>query len=209
MFLGGTLWYGMMCRTFLLLERILRSVIVEFSSLSPDSAARISRVRAGGKPTSKMTFGDCVAVAEELVPIVSEHIRLKEPTLATNSPLLPDADLQLWKRAVFLRNRIAHHGPGFLDSVDLNAGRLWRSSVAREPLEDQADEIWRLCRTLYSSPLIIGYLAIKGIPASVSQPELKKAEQVVLELESLRQELSSAGQAASAAVSEFHASDAG
>ncbi len=204
-FLSGTLWYGMMCRSFLLLERILRSAIAELSQLGPVAATEIAKERAGGKPIAQMTFGQCVAFAEVLVPLVS--VRLNNSEFGTDRSLLSHADVQLWKRAVFLRNRMAHHGPGFLDSVDLSAQRIWRSPVEeREPLEVQAEEIWRLCRQLCSSSLIISYLAIKGIPASLTRAQIAKAEQAVMELQlDTRQELRTIGHAASIAVNEFHA----
>jgi hypothetical protein len=209
-FLQGTLWYGMMCRTFLLLERILRSVAAELSLLAPTDAEKIAIERAEGRSLSRMTFGQCLAVVEMLVPLVSKQVFSIHPELDTGQRFLSDADLKLWKRAVALRNRMAHHGPGFLDTVDLNAGRIWRSSITREPLEEQAEEIWRMSRTLCASPLIINCLAVKGSPPAVTRAELIKAQEAVLELRlSVRHEVRASGHAASIAVETFHAAREG
>jgi hypothetical protein len=205
-FFQGTLWYGMMCRTFLLLERILRSVAIELSSLAPKGAAKVVDERAGKRPVSRMTFGQCLAVVEILVPLVSEQVYKVCPKLEFGQMLLTDSDLKLWRRAVFLRNRMAHHGPGFLDSVDLNAGRIWRSSVQREPLETQAEEIWKICRLLCTSPLIVSYLALKGTTPDVTRAELIRVERSIQELRlEMSNEVRTSGNAAALAVDEFHA----
>jgi len=199
-FSHGTLWYGQMCRTFLLLERILRSILQELSSLAPSDAQKFASDRAQGKSVDRMTFGQCLAVIEMLVPVVSQRVCDVRPELA-DQELLSEADLKSWKRSVFLRNRMAHEGPGFLDSVDLQAGRIWRSDDEREPLDVQAQEIWQLSRSLCGSPLILSYLALRGIAPDVSRAELLKIENSMLEVLTVRR----SGDAAMVSINEFHA----
>jgi hypothetical protein len=204
-FLQGTLWYGMMCRTFLLLERILRSVATELLSLAPADAMNIAHKRAvQGRPADRKTFGQCLATVEMLAPLVSKRVCAIHPALAGQT-LLSDKDLILWRRAVFLRNRMAHQGPGFLDSVDLGAGRIWREFDEREPLEAQAKEIWEMCRYLCVSPLIVSYLALKGIAPDMMRAELAKIGESPLELQlSMSDQMKNAGDAA--IINEFHVS---
>jgi len=206
-FFSGTLWYGMMCRNFLLLERILRSIAHELSALAPHDAERIASERAQGKAIERMTFGQCFSVVEGIVPIVSQRIYVICPELAAQT-LLSDADCKLWKRVVSLRNRIAHHGPGFLDSVDLSAGRIWRSTDEREPPEAQAQEIWRVSKSLCKSPLVISYLALKGIAPDVTRAELMKVENSELEIELRKSDKwKTYGELAAKSINEFHAGD--
>ncbi|MGY4617276.1 hypothetical protein ACVWZ4_002503 [Bradyrhizobium sp. USDA 4472] len=204
-FADGTLWYGMMCRTFLLLERILRSIVRDLSSLAPSDAEKIANERAQGRSIDRMTFGQCLAVAEMLVPIVSQRVCAVNSELEGQT-LLSDVDLKIWRRAVWLRNRMAHQGPGFLDTVDLYAGRIWRHADEREPLEVQAQEIWEISRSLCASPLIVAYLALKGITPDRTRAELLKIENSELKLQLLKRgELHAAGQAAETSINEFHA----
>ena len=84
-FFSGTLWYGMMCRNFLLLERILRSIAHELSALAPHDAERIASERAQGKAIERMTFGQCFSVVEGIVPIVSQRIYVICPELAAQT----------------------------------------------------------------------------------------------------------------------------
>jgi hypothetical protein len=209
LFSQGTLWYGMMCRTFLLLGRILRSTAQELSSLAPCDAQTIASKRAQGKSIDRMTFGQCLAVVEMLVPVVSQRVYAVRPELAVEE-LLSQADLKLWKRSVFLRNRMAHQGPGFLDTVDLQAGRIWRCSDEREPLDVQAEEIWQISRTLCASPLIVSYLALRGIAPDVSRAELLKIENSVLQVQlQTFDEVKNISRRGTVSINEFHSPSRG
>jgi hypothetical protein len=53
--------------------------------------------------------------------------------------MLSEDDRIGWNRVVSLRNRMAHEGPGFLDSVDLRAGRIWREYEIDDRLTDKPD----------------------------------------------------------------------
>jgi hypothetical protein len=53
----GTLWYGTMCRSFLLLDRMLRLSLIEVSTVANSEIERASKSSASGKPVSQMTFG--------------------------------------------------------------------------------------------------------------------------------------------------------
>jgi hypothetical protein len=204
-FTTETMWYGMTCRTFLLLEQILRSVLIGLSPIAGEKITRSVKKRAGRKGISAMTFGHCFSVLEELAPILSSDISIRYPELKHLGTLLSDSDLQAWKRAVFLRNRLAHKGPGYLDSVDLYAGRLWRTYSDAEPIEQQAREAWQLARRLCESPLIVICLSIQGIPARVTRQELKMADEIAAKMPIRgRESVISISAAAAQAVNEFH-----
>jgi hypothetical protein len=205
-FTSETMWYGMTCRTFLLLEQILRSVLIELFPIAGEKATRAAKIRAGGKGISAMTFGQCLGVLEELAPFLSTQISIRYPELNDLGTLLSDSDLQAWKRAVFLRNRLAHNGPGYLDAVDLNAGRIWRTYSDQKPIEQQAEEAWQVARRLCISPLITICLSIQGTPAGVTRQELKIADEIATKTPIRgRESVISISAAAAHSVNEFHA----
>jgi hypothetical protein len=171
LYITGTLWYGMMCRTFVLLEQILRLILSEMSQFTSERAVEARSRHADRKPLSAMTFGQCLGVLREIAPQASHKI---------GSELLSLNDLAAWERIVFVRNRLAHHGPGFLDSVDLAAGRVWRSQPVCEPFERQAAEIWNLGTRLCRSPLVMACITLQGVEETEASEQLRKAEELIL-----------------------------
>jgi hypothetical protein len=199
------MWYGMTCRTFLLLEQILRSVLIELFPIAGEKATRAAKIRAGGKCVSAMTFGQCLGVLEELAPFLSTQIRIRYPKLNDLGTFLSGSDLQAWKRAVFLRNSLAHNGPGYLDSLDLNAGRIWRTFSDQKPIKQQAEEVWQIARRLCISPLIAICLSIQGTPVEVTRQELKMADEIATKTPIRgRESVISVTLAVAQAVNEFH-----
>jgi hypothetical protein len=176
MHMRGTLWYGIMCRSFLLLERMLRLSLLEVSDVASTQVKAALRSRAGGKPLSEITLGQCVGVLEELGPSLPGLLVEACPHLRIALILLPESDRNAWKRILILRNRMAHDGPGFFDSVDFRAGRMWRKYDIDEPLDHQAKEVWTLGRQLCRSPFILTCIALQGVDESVSLAQLESAE---------------------------------
>jgi hypothetical protein len=123
------------------------------------------------------------------------------PNLRDLGALLPESDLQVWKRVVSLRNRLAYDGPCFVDYVDTRAGRVWRKHRPAMPLEKQAEEIWRLSRILCESPLVTACIAIQGIPPGETRKKLIKAEKAKL----VGEPREGFGLMISQAINEFHA----
>ena len=71
---------------------------------------------------------------------------------------------------------MTHKGPGFLDSIDLRAGRIWREYDLDEPLDQQAKEIWAIGRQLCRSPFIVTCIAIQGCDEKTSIAKFMAAE---------------------------------
>ena len=127
-------------------------------------------------------MGQCLEVLEEVVPSLPIKLADKYPELSVPSDILPGRDRTAWNRILLLRNRLAHGGPGFLDSVDLASGRIWREYKVDVPLEQQAVEVWRLGRQLCRSPLIVLCVALQGVTPEAAQEQLDRAELIRLTL---------------------------
>jgi hypothetical protein len=198
MYMQGTLWYGIMCRSFLLLERMLRLSLIEVARLANLEIQVASKSRASGKPLDAMTFGQCLGVLEEIAPSLSGVLVSAFPHLQIPLSLLPNDDRIGWNRVVSLRNRMTHEGPGFLDAVDLRSGRIWRRYRIVEPLEKQATEIWAIGRHLCRSPFVLTCIALQGCDESLAIAELDSAE-------TARFSLKEVGGIAEQAIEAFHA----
>jgi hypothetical protein len=172
----GTLWYGTMCRSFLLLERMLRLSLAEVSRVAPSEIEKASESRASNKPLRALTFGQCVGVLEAVAPTLPDLLVNAYPSIHMRQDMLPDNDRIAWNRVVSLRNRMTHKGPGFLDSIDLRAGRIWREYDLDEPLDQQAKEIWAIGRQLCRSPFILTCIAIQGCDEKTSIAKFMAAE---------------------------------
>ncbi len=197
MYWSGTVWYGMMCRSFLLLERMLRLCVVELYSVAGDSMRKAAERRAAAKPPDVMTMGQCLGVLEDVAPSLSAVLRSQYPELSVPIDVFPASDRVAWSRILSSRNRLAHNGPGFLDSVDMFSGRIWREYKIDVPLEQQSKEVWGLGRQLCKSPLIVTCITLQGVVPNAAQEQIEKAELVTLTLH----ELSSSGQQA---IEDFH-----
>jgi hypothetical protein len=128
-------------------------------------------------------------VLEELGPTLSAFLVEACPDLEIPLVLLPDGDRDAWKRILNLRNRMAHEGPGFFDSVHFHSGRAWRDYDVHEPLDEQAKEVWKLGRQLCRSPFILTCIALQGAEESMALAEFRAAERT----EFSRAELSQKG----------------
>jgi hypothetical protein len=176
MYMQGTVWYGIMCRSFLLLERILRQSLVEVSAFADSEILAASKSRANGKPLLAMTLGQCVGVLEEVAPALPAKLVDAFPQLRIPLALLPNNDRVSWNRVVSLRNRMAHDGPGFFDTVDLKAGRIWREYKITDPLDQQAKEIWTIGRRLCRSPFVLTCIVLQGSDEELALAKLEAAE---------------------------------
>src|SRR5437867_6110803 len=161
-YMQGTLWYGIMCRSFLLLERMLRLTLIEVSKVAKLDIEMASKSRASGRSVDRMTFGQCVGVLEEIAPGLPAALVNARPDIRTPINMLPEDDRIGWNRVFSLRNRMAHEGPGFLDSIDLRAGRIWREHETHEPLDRQARDIWAIGRQLCRSTFVLTCIALQG-----------------------------------------------
>jgi hypothetical protein len=103
-YLSGTVWYGMMCRSFLLLERMLRSCVVELSPAARESMPKAAGRRAGAKPPHAMTMGQCLGVLEDLARSLPEILKSRYPELSFPSNVLPGPDRIAWNQILSLRN---------------------------------------------------------------------------------------------------------
>lgn len=195
----GTIWYGMMCRAFLVLERLLRSCIEELSKVDENLAAESRRRRGAGKPLNSLTMGQCLGVLEDLAPTLGSLLSENYPEIAMESEMFPAADREAWGRILALRNRMVHHGPGFFDSVDYFSGRIWRSYEIDEPLHQQAQDVWRVGRELCRSAAVLTCIALQNVSAADALRALAQAESVQLELS----EISASG---NQAIEDLHAS---
>jgi len=175
-YMQGTLWYGIMCRSFLLLERMLRLALIEVSTVAKLDIEMASKSRANGRSVDRMTFGQCVGVLEEIAPGLPAALVNARPNLRTPINMLPEDDRIGWNRVVSLRNRMAHEGPGFLDSVDLRAGRIWREHETHEPLDRQARDIWATGRQLCRSAFVLTCIALQGHDDRTSLAKFAAAE---------------------------------
>jgi hypothetical protein len=193
----GTLWYGIMCRSFLLLERMLRLSLLEVSRFIPAQVSAASARRTGGKPLRELTLGQRVGVLEQLGPILPGLLTQACPDLKVPVSLLPHVDLDAWKRILELRNRMAHEGPGFFDSVDFHSGRIWREYDVQEPLNKQANEVWTLGRQVCRSPFILTCIALQGVDQSVSLTKLDAADRIEVRHRETGREIEST-------INEFH-----
>ena len=99
--------------------------------------------------------------------------------------LLPAEDRLAWNQIISMRNRLAHNGPGFFDTVDMLAGRIWREYKIDVPLEQQAHEIWELGRQLCRSALVITCAAFQGTTQETVHRELDRAELTTLTIADL------------------------
>lgn len=175
---SGTVWYGIMCRSFLLLERALRCCVVEVSKIASEDLRKAAERRALGKPIRAMTMGQCFGVLEEIAPALSGKLASILPDVSRE--VLPSEDRFAWNRIISMRNRLAHKGPGFLDTVDLIAGRIWREYKIEVPLEQQAHEVWQLGRQLYRSALVVACAALQGTTRETFHEQLDRAELTTL-----------------------------
>jgi hypothetical protein len=103
LYTSGTLWYGMMCRSFLLLEKLLRLCVVELFKAVPDAMRDAAERRAGAKPPEVMTMGQCLGVVEAAVPSLDTTLKNRYPQLSVPSDVLPKLDRLAWNRLVSLR----------------------------------------------------------------------------------------------------------
>lgn len=196
----GTLWYGMMCRSFVLLERLLRCCLREFARMDESLITRALRRCGSGKPLDSLTMGQCLAVLSDLAPALAPILNARTQTDPRNSELFPERDRQAWKLIIAQRNRMAHDGPGFVDSVDLFSGRTWRRYQIEEPLDKQAAEVWRIGRQLCRSRVVLTCVELQGISPERAVEELERAESVELGLK----EISARG---NQAIDDFHEAD--
>jgi hypothetical protein len=165
-----------MCRSFLLLERMLRLALNEVSTVAKPEIDMASHSRASGRSVDRMTFGQCVGVLEEIAPQLPAALVNARPDLTPPTDILPEDDRIGWNRIVSLRNRMAHEGPGFLDSVDLRAGRVWRAYEIDEPLDRQARDIWAIGRQLCRSAFVLTCIALQGHDDRTSLAKFAAAE---------------------------------
>lgn len=172
----GTIWYGMMCRSFVLLERLLRSCLIELSRVDESLVAESRRRRGYGRALDSLTMGQCLGVLEDLAPRVMHVLSTNIPNLDVGGDLLADSELKAWQRIVSLRNRMAHHGPGFLDSIDLFSGRVWREYEIQEPLDQQAKDVWELGRQICRSRVVLSCVSLGGVSPEEAIIKLDAAE---------------------------------
>jgi len=164
----GTLWYGMMCRSFVLFERMLRTSLQQFVAAEPNLEANAIK---------RLTFGECFAEVRRVVPQIEQRIALRIPGQYV-SPILPNSDQRIWKEAIRRRNKLVHKGPGFFDSVDHNAGRFWREYRIEETLESQACRAWEIGRHLAGSQLVLVAIHLSGTPIKDAIKMLEAAQDV-------------------------------
>lgn len=196
----GTIWYGMMCRSFVLLERLLRSCLIEFSGVDESLVAESRRRRGYGRALDSLTMGQCLGVLEDLAPRLTHVLRTHVPNIHAGGDLLSQGDLKAWQRIVSLRNRMAHHGPGFLDSVDLLSGRVWREYEVQEPLDQQAQAVWKLGRQVCRSRVVLACASLSGVSPEEAIIKLDAAETIQFTF----REISALG---NQAIDAFHASE--
>ena len=194
----GTVWYGMMCRSFVLLERLLRSCLIEFSRVDETLVAECRRRRGYGRALDSLTMGQCLGVLEELAPRLMPVLSTNTSSVDVREDLLTEDDLGAWQRIVSLRNRMAHHGPGFLDSIDLFSGRVWREYEVQEPLDQQAKDVWKLGRQVCRSPVVLACVSLGGVSPEEAIQKLDAAETIQITLK----EISALG---NQAIDAFHA----
>lgn len=198
----GTLWYGMICRSFVLLERMLRSTLEQLNAIDPELGNTILRSAVSGKSIERLTFGQCLVVVHRLLPKIESSIVAKVQDRAIQPPIFPEIDQAIWREAIIRRNKIAHSGPGFFDSVDFNAGRTWREYRVEEPLESQSLRVWEMCRHLAKSPLILTAIQLLGTPVDRALEKMDFAENIENKRE---RNWATAGRMAMGFVNEFHA----
>jgi hypothetical protein len=137
----------------MLLERMLRLYVTELSGLIPDLVRKAAETRASAKPLELLTMGQCLGlgVIESVSPSLPTAFKNRSAELRITGDVLPDVDRLAWNRVLLLRKRLVHHGPSFLDTVDLYSGRVWREYTIKIPLDQQAKEMWGLGRQLCRS----------------------------------------------------------
>jgi len=191
----GTVWYGMMCRAFVLLERLLRSCLDEYKS-------RYENLLTEATPRrwKRLTMGQCLHVLRDAAPALSLALGTDVPeSLRSSELLLPEEDLLTWEKIVDLRNQMMHQGPGFLDSVDLFSGRVWRKYEVSVPLDEQSRVLWELGRRVCRSALVLNCIALQGASIEDALKDLERAESLTLTFRELSTD-------APQAITEFHAS---
>jgi hypothetical protein len=185
-YIRGTLWYGIMARSFLLLERVLRSCMGQLSIIVPNEIKVASKFRAQSKSLEEMTFGQLLGVAEQVASDLPALLVNKFSNLRIPLNLLTNEDRTSWKLLLALRNQITHEGPGFFDSVDFGAGRVWRKYTIDKPLGEQADEVWEIGRHLCRSPLVMTCIEMQGVSEETALIRLESAEKTPFTLNDIR-----------------------
>jgi hypothetical protein len=174
-YIRGTLWFGILSRSFLLVERLLRLCLIELSTALPELLKAASRARAQGKSLEEMTFGQLVGVLEEIADELRVLLANIYPTIKVPAKLLSNDDRNRWKIALALRNEITHEGPGFSDSVDLEAGRVWRRYASAKRQELEGGEIWEIGQHLCRSPFVLTCVKMQGIDENAAIRKLDVA----------------------------------
>jgi hypothetical protein len=132
-------------------------------------------------------MGQCLGVLEDLAPRLVHVLSTITPSAGIDlgGDLLPKGDLEAWRRIVSLRNRMAHHGPGFLDSIDYFSGRVWREYKVQEPLDQQARDVWKLGRQVSRSHVVLACVSLGGVSPEEAIIELDAAETIQFTLKEI------------------------
>ena len=158
---------------------MLRSTLEQMSALHPRMVALAAAQRAAGKGVNEMTLGQLIGVADEFAS------QIRKSSQGATPDFFSETDKAAWGRVRFLRNEMTHNGPGFLDSVDLNAGRIWRRYEERVPRQNQAAEIFRSGSSLCRSKLILEAISQQGYRVAEALAEMNKAEHSRLTLQEI------------------------
>jgi hypothetical protein len=149
---------------------MLRSTLEQMFAFHPRIVGLAAARRAAGKGVNAMTLGQLIGVADEFAN------QIRKSSQGATPDLFSETDKAAWGRILTLRNEMTHNGPGFLDSVDLNAGRKWRRCEERTPRENQAAEIFRSGNSVCRSKLILEAISQQGYRVAEALAEMDKAE---------------------------------
>jgi len=159
-----TVWYGQMCRSSILFERIIRRCHATFRSALRNDSSR------------SMTMGECFYATRMLAPQVMDLIHERLPGFGFQNGLLPRQDSRRWHFIIALRNKLMHEGPGFLESTDMHAGRRWSKdawSNSHSRTQTLSQSLRRVGQTIAFSPLVAAAAVLEGREPATTRRELE------------------------------------
>lgn len=112
--------------------------------------------------------------------------------------VMTGAEKKAWQQIIRLRNTLLHNGPGYLDSVDFGAGRLFveQPKLSENNGASLARAVWSQGSKLCESRAVLAAATLQGSTPDAIRDELRRRK--------LRQYDLPAGETISASINAFH-----
>lgn len=170
-----TLWYGMLCHSFVMLDQLFRGVTEELLMATGIEHSKIQTTAPRG--VSGATMGQCLTLLTQFSRKIEQVAAGALVDRWRRRRIMTKEDTIVWRDIIRCRNALVHNGPGYLDSVDLFAGRSFsgRQQMSEEGRAELAETVWTNGGRLCESEAVVLAVLYQGMTREFFTNQLRPA----------------------------------